>query len=119
MTHEEELKHEMLLHEKRMEMQAELSSASSSALKHQKECIKESEVFSAGSAKLPKLVIAKFGGSFTDWPKFWGQSSEAIDKSLLAPITKFTYLLELLEPSYVKRGVELFHLALRGIIEQK
>ena len=37
-THEEELKHEMLLHEKRMEMQAELSSASSSAPKHQKEC---------------------------------------------------------------------------------
>jgi hypothetical protein len=94
----------MLLHEKRMEMQAELSSASSSAPKHQKEC-KESEVFSAGSAKLPKLVIAKFGGSFTDWPKFWGQFSEAIDKSLLAPITKFTYLLELLEPN-VKRGVE-------------
>jgi hypothetical protein len=103
-THEEELKHEMLLHEKRMEMQAELSSASSSTPKHQKEC-KESEVFSAGSAKLPKLVIAKFGGSFTDWPKFWGQFSEAIDKSLLAPITKFTYLLELLEPN-VKRGVE-------------
>jgi hypothetical protein len=94
----------MLLHEKRMEMQAELSSASSSAPKYQKEC-KESEVFSAGSAKLPKLVIAKFGGSFTDWPKFWGQFSEVIDKSLLAPITKFTYLLELLEPN-IKRGVE-------------
>ncbi|CAB4033381.1 Proto-oncogene tyrosine- kinase receptor Ret, partial [Paramuricea clavata] len=43
-THEEELKHEMILHEKRMEMQAELSSASSSAPKHQKEC-KESERF--------------------------------------------------------------------------
>jgi hypothetical protein len=74
----------MLLHEKKMEMQAELSSALSSAPKHQKEC-KESEVFLAGSAKLPKLVIAKFGGSFIDWPKFWGQFSEAIDKSLLAP----------------------------------
>ena len=36
---------------------------------------------------------------------FWGQFSEAIDKSSLPPITKFTYLLELLEPN-VKRGVE-------------
>lgn len=98
-THEEELKREQSLHEARMKMQAELSSP-----KPQMEC-KESAAFSTGSAKLPKLVIAKFGGSFTDWPKFWGQFSEAIDKSSIPPITKFTYLLELLEPN-VKRGIE-------------
>ena len=33
-------------------------------------------------AKLPELVrITKFNGSFTDWPRFWAQFSEAIDKS--------------------------------------
>ena len=29
---------------------------------------------------------------------FWGQFCKAIDNSAIAPITKFTYLLELLEP---------------------
>ena len=43
-------------------------------------------------AKLPKLVITKFNVSFTDWPRFWGQFSEAIDKSSVPPVTKFTYL---------------------------
>ena len=33
------------------------------------------------TAKLPKLVISKFDGSFMDWPRFWGQFNEAIDKS--------------------------------------
>ena len=27
-------------------------------------------------AKLLKLVITKFNGSFTDWPRFWGQFSK-------------------------------------------
>ncbi|XP_028413673.1 uncharacterized protein LOC114536529 [Dendronephthya gigantea] len=49
----------------------------------------------------------------TDWPKFWGQFSEAVDKSSLAPMTKFTYLLELLEPK-VKRSVESLPFGLEG-----
>ena len=49
-------------------------------------------------AKLPKLVITKFNGTFQDWPRFWGQFSEAIDKSSIASVTKFSYLRELLEP---------------------
>lgn len=40
-----------------------------------------------------------------NWPKFWGQFTEAIDKSPVSPITKFNYLLELLEPK-AKRCVE-------------
>jgi hypothetical protein len=40
-----------------------------------------------------------------DWPRFWGQFNEAIDKSSIAPITKFTYLRELLSLK-VKRCVE-------------
>ena len=59
----------------------------------------------AKEASQCKLVITKFDGSCMNWPKFWGQFSEAIDKSSVAPITKFTYLLELLEPQE-KRCVE-------------
>ena len=64
-------------------------------------------------AKLPKLVISKFDGSFMDWPRFWGQFSEAIDKSSIAPISKLTYLLELLEPK-VKRSVEALPFTAEG-----
>ena len=99
-TQEEQLKFELKLHEKKLQMQAELAKSSV-----QKPEIQECEHFTTQSAKLPKLVISKFDGSCMNWPKFWGQFSEAIDKSSVAPITKFTYLLELLEPQ-VKRCVE-------------
>ena len=99
-THEEELRREMSLHEKRLKMKTELSSIS-----HTNTDAQEFSSESMKTAKLPKLVISRFGGSFTDWPKFWGHFTEAVDKSSIAAITKFTYLLELLEPS-VKRSVE-------------
>lgn len=44
-----------------------------------------------------KLVITKFNGTYADWPRFWGQYSESIDKSNVPPVTKFTYLHELLD----------------------
>ena len=99
-THEEELKRERSLHENRMKMKAELSATS-----HSNKDATELNSPSTKTAKLPKLIISRFGGSFTDWPKFWGHFTEAIDKSSIAAITKFTYLLELLEPN-VKRSVE-------------
>ena len=37
--------------------------------------------FSDGlEAKLPKLVITKFNGTFQDWPRLWGQYSKATNK---------------------------------------
>ena len=56
-------------------------------------------------AKLPKLVISKFEGAYTDWPRFWGPFTENIDKTTVAPITKFPYLRELLGAK-VKHTVE-------------
>ena len=53
-----------------------------------------------------------------NWPKFWGQFSEAIDKSSVAPITKFTYLLELLEPQ-VKPCVEALPFNTEGYNQAK
>ena len=77
-------------------------------LSHMKSQTKEASqgLFSCGvRAKLPKLVITKFDGSHMDWPRFWGQFSENIDKTSVAPITKFTYLRELFTPK-VSRTIE-------------
>jgi hypothetical protein len=48
-------------------------------------------------AKLPKLVITKFNGTYQDWPRFWNQFQETIDKSSVSNVTKFSYLRELLD----------------------
>ncbi len=57
-----------------------------------------SEKSASGSieARLPKLTITKFNGTYADWPRFWGQYSETIDKSVVPPVTEFSYLRELL-----------------------
>ena len=36
------------------------------------------------TAKLPKLVITKFRGDLTDWPRFWSQFETEIDKAEIA-----------------------------------
>ena len=95
---EEELDYERKLFETRLKFQTELN-----AVKSNKGEGSESAKDSSGSttgleAKLPKLVITKFNGTFQDWPRFWGQFCEAIDKSSIASVTKFSYLRELLAP---------------------
>ena len=47
-------------------------------------------------AKLPKLVITKFKGTYLDWTRFWAQIQTEIDKSNIPQVTKFSYLKELL-----------------------
>ena len=47
-------------------------------------------------AKLPKLQLAKFDRTITDWVRFWEQFEKEIDKSKhYAAVTKFSYLQEL------------------------
>ena len=48
------------------------------------------------TAKLPKLEISKFKGTPLDWVRFWEQFESEIDNANKAPITKFSYLQELL-----------------------
>ena len=57
----------------------------------------QSEKMIRMQAKLPKLVISKFNGAFTDWLRFWGQFTENIDQVSIASITKFAYLENCLE----------------------
>ena len=91
---EEMVKLELDMHDRKLKMQAEVSKP--------KPETEESGAFSDKTAKLPKLVISRFDGSFVDWPRFWGQFTKAVDKSSIAPVSKLTYLLELLVPK-VKR----------------
>lgn len=87
------------LHQTKLEMQTELLASQTS--QHSPQVLTSGDI----QAKLPKLVITKFEGSFMDWPRFWGQFSETIDKTNVAAITKFSYLHELLD-SKVKKTVE-------------
>ena len=50
------------------------------------------------SAKLPKLKITKFEGTALDWFRFWNQFETEIDQVQISPISKFSYLKELLVP---------------------
>lgn len=52
----------------------------------------------AKTAKLPKLVITKFRGDLTDWPRFWSQFETEIDKAEIGGVTKYSYLKELVDP---------------------
>ena len=51
----------------------------------------------SNAAKLSKLTITKFDGTYLDWNRFWGQFTEAIDKTGMVAITKFSYLKEFVD----------------------
>ncbi|XP_065654634.1 uncharacterized protein LOC136081261 [Hydra vulgaris] len=47
-------------------------------------------------AKLSRLQISKFDGTILDWVRFWEQFSTEIDSTSYPPVTKLSYLRELL-----------------------
>ena len=94
---EEKMQFEIKLHETKLKLQEDLQIKAGNQ--------KSSAETSVGEAKLPKLVITKFNGTYADWPRFWGQYSETIDKTNVPPVTKFTYLRELLDAK-VRKTVE-------------
>ena len=48
--------------------------------------------------KLTKLKITKFEGTVLDWFEFWNRFETEIDQVQISPISKFSYLKELLVP---------------------
>ena len=48
--------------------------------------------------KLPKLFITKFNDTHLDWFRFWNQLESETEKSELSPVSKFSYLEELVSP---------------------
>ena len=59
----------------------------------------DTENLSSLGAKLPKLEISKFQGTFLDWIRFWNQFETKIDKAKLTQVAKFSYRKELLVAS--------------------
>ena len=57
-----------------------------------------SDLSKGQAAKLPKLSITKFNGTYEQWFPFWNKYVAEIDSADLAPIIKFAYLKEPLEP---------------------
>ena len=49
------------------------------------------------SVKLQKYTITKFNGNYKDWLRFWNQYTVEVDNSNISNISKFNYILELVE----------------------
>lgn len=54
--------------------------------------------FKGDRSKLPKLTITKFNGTYEAWFPFWNKFPAEVDSTDLAPVTKFAYLIELVDP---------------------
>ena len=102
---EEKMQFEIKLHETKLKLQEDLQIKAGN--------LNSSVETSVGGAKLPKLVITKFNGTYADWPRFWGQYSETIDKTNVPPVTKFTYQRELLNAK-VRKTVEALPHSVEG-----
>lgn len=70
------------------------------------------------NAKLPKLVITKFNGTHTDWLRFWNQFRAEIDSADVSPITKFSYLKELVDPK-VRSSIDALPFNSEGYLRAK
>ena len=92
---EGKMQYELKLHQLKLDSQAV------STQKHEK----NAENAGYLDAKLPKIEIAQFDGSPLDWPRFWGQFIETVDKRSVAPVNKFAYLCGFLSPK-VKTVIE-------------
>ena len=101
---EDQLKFEVKLHEEKMKLQTNLTT---------KESHEGGGSPKKTQAKLPKIEIKRFEGSYLDWPRFWDQFTETIDKAEIAQINKFTYLCGLLGPK-VKTAVEALPFTAEG-----
>ena len=85
-------------HEERMSQERELLDQKVKFQKAVEASQQEQNAKKTVTAKLPKLSITKFDGTFANWLPFWNKFEAEIDKTELAPVTKFAYLKELLEP---------------------
>ena len=85
--------------EEKIQLEKAKHEARASLEKTAKASTEESGNLSSAGAKLPKLEITKFQGTFLDWMRFWNQFETEIDKAKLTQVAKFSYLKELLVSS--------------------
>ena len=72
-----------------------------------------SETTTYTQARLPKLEIAEFDGSYMDWPRFWGQFEEIGDKTNIPSTSKLAYLCGLL-CKQVRKDIEALPFTAEG-----
>ena len=104
---EEQLHHERELYEAKIKLKSELKLSS--------ENVGAKDEL---QAKLPKLTITKFNGTYQDWTRFWNQFSDTIDKSGIPSVTKFADLRELLDTN-VRKTVEALPFTGEGYVRAK
>jgi len=68
--------------------------------------------------KLQKYKITPFRGDQKDWLRFWNQFSVELDGSNIAEVSKFNYLLELVQEKQRTTSLN-FHMHQRGTKRQK
>ena len=97
---QEERKIQMILEEERriLEMQIKMKKKGEREKEKMKKEYRLLNDCKFSKAKLPKLVITKFGGTHFDWLRFWNQFDSQIDKCDLPQVSKFSYLKELVMP---------------------
>ena len=54
------------------------------------------------TTKLPTVVISKFRGELTDWPRFGSQIEDEVDRADVPGVTKYSYLKDLVDPKIRK-----------------
>ena len=108
---EEKLKFEVKLEEAKLQMQVKIQHDNPGG--HGAFGTITGEDTKGMSVTLPKMNIAQFDGSHMDWPRFWSQFTETVDRSNIAVINKFTYLCGFLGPK-VKRRVESLPFTVEG-----
>ena len=85
----EEREHQLAFEKEKLEMKLEYKRKSEEFKKG-----KQGET-TGTNAKLPKLSITKFDGTFDQWLPFWNKFCAEIDSTDLPQVTKFAYLREL------------------------
>ena len=79
---------------------------------------KTGKITQKDQVKLPKLAITKFNGTHEQWLSFWNKFEAEIDGADIAPVTKFAYLKELVEPK-VKEDIDGLPFTNDGYIRAK
>ena len=89
---EKELEFERKLFEAKLKYQTEVLLAKEQETNPQSQAsnkMSDGELQAGQPAKLPKIHIARFEGTYEDWPRFWNQLVEMIDVAAMPSVTKF------------------------------
>ena len=94
-------------------MQKKLQMERESMQQYREDEARESQV-----VKLQKYTITPYRGDHKDWLRFWNQFSVEVEGSNIAEVSKFNYLLELVQENQRTTSLD-FHIHQRGTKRQR